>query len=118
MRGRLVTSFAALFVASAHLAQAQTPPTRPAPPAVPSIGLLDFGFRGGEVDGDEARHERYRDLRPGATTLFGMDKNTEKYRFGANAFNAGYRDQRYSADYITGKLTLSGLYDSIPLNYF
>jgi MtrB/PioB family decaheme-associated outer membrane protein len=118
MRKRLVMTFAALLLASAHVAQAQTPPTRPAPPAVPSIGLLDFGFRGGGIDGDEARFERYRDLRPGAATLFGMDKNTDKYRFGANAYNVGYRDQRYSADYTSSKVTLSGLYDSIPLNYF
>ena len=118
MRNRLVTTFAGLLLASAHAAQAQTPPTRPAPPAVPSIGLLDFGFRGGDVDGDEARFERYRDLRPGAATVFGMDKNTEKYRFGANAYNVGYRDQRYSADYISSKITLSAVYDSTPLNYF
>ena len=117
MRNRLVVSVAALFLACAHLVQAQTPPTKPAPPAVPSTGLFDVGFRGGSTDGDEARYERYRDLRPGAATLFGMDKNTETYRFGASAFNIGYRDQRYVADYTNQKLTLSGLYDSIPLNY-
>ncbi|MCM3881963.1 MAG: MtrB/PioB family outer membrane beta-barrel protein [Vicinamibacterales bacterium] len=117
MRIRLITTFAALLLVSAKLAQAQTPPTRPAPPAVPAVGFIDFGFRGGPVDGDEARFERYRDLRPGASTLFGMDKNTEKYRFGANAYNMGYRDQRYSADYTNGKVSASGVYTSIPLNY-
>lgn len=118
MRNRLVTTLAALLLASAHLAQAQTPPTKPAPPTTPSVGFFDFGFRGGaDVDGDEARFERYRDLRPGATTLFEMNKRTDTSRFGANAFNIGYRDQRYTADYTNGKLTVSGLYDSIPLNY-
>jgi MtrB/PioB family decaheme-associated outer membrane protein len=117
MRNRLVTTFAALLLTSTYVAQAQTPPTKPAPPTGPSIGVFDFGFRGGSTDGDEARFERYRDLRSGAATLFGMDKNTETYRFGASASNIGYRDQQYSATYTNGKLTLSGLYDSIPLNY-
>ena len=117
MRNRLVTTIAALLLASAHMAQAQTPPTKPAPAAVPSVGLLDFGFRGSDVEGDEARYERYRDLRSGASTLFGMDKNTDQYRFGANASNIGYRDQRYSAGYTNGKVGLSGVYNSIPLNY-
>lgn len=43
-----------------------------------------------------------------------MNKRTDTYRFGANAFNIGYRDQRYTADYTNGKLTVSGLADSIP----
>ena len=81
------------------------------------MGLLDFGFRGGSTDGDEARFERYRDLRPGATTFFEMNKDTDKYRFEAKASNMGYRDQRYSAEYTNGKFTMSGVYDSIPLNY-
>jgi hypothetical protein len=64
MRTKLITILAALL-ASTHVAQAQTPPTRPAPPEVPSVGLFDFGFRGGNPEGDEARFERYRDLRQG-----------------------------------------------------
>ena len=84
MRNRTLTICAALLLASAHLALAQTPPTKPLPLAgVPTVGLLDFGFRGGNTDGDEARFERYRDLRPGATTFFEMNKDTDKYRFGA-----------------------------------
>ena len=116
MRTRLITILAALL-ASTQVAEAQTPPTRTAPPAVPAVGLFDFGFRGGDTEGDEARFERYRDLRQGASTLFRMDKNTDQYRFGVNASNVGYRDQRYLVDYMTGKLKLGGVYDSIPLNY-
>ena len=101
-----------------HLAQAQTPPTKPAPPDVPSKGLADVGVRFGSDDGDEARFERYRDLRPGAATLFEWTKNTDSYRFNAGASNIGYRDSRYSADYYTGKLAVSGIFDSIPINYF
>ncbi len=117
MRNILVVTFAALLLASANPAQAQTPPTKPAPPDVPSQGLFDVGVRFGEVDGDEARFERYRDLRPGASTLLEWTKNTEQYRFNFGASNIGYRDQRYSADYDNGKLKVSGVYDSIPLNY-
>ena len=90
MRNILVVTFAALLLASANLAQAQTPPTKPAPPDVPSEGLFDVGVRfGADVDGDEARFERYRDLRPGATTLLEWTKNTEKYRFNLRASNMG-----------------------------
>jgi MtrB/PioB family decaheme-associated outer membrane protein len=117
MRNRLVMTLAALLLASAHLAQAQTPPSKPAPADVPSTGLFDFGFRAGNTDGDEARFERYRDLRPGATTLFDMKKFTDSYRFGASASNIGYRDQGYGFDYTTSKMSLTGIYNSIPLNY-
>lgn len=118
MRNRTLAFCAALLVACAQLAQAQTPPTKPLPPAgIPTLGLLDFGFRGGSIDGDEARFERYRDLRPGATTLLEINRDSERYRFGAKATNMGYRDQRYTADYTNGRFTLSGMYDSIPLNY-
>lgn len=116
MRTKLVVTLAVLL-AAASVARAQTPPTRPTPPDVPSEGFFDVGFRFGDVDGDEARFERYRDLRPGATTLFNWNRLTEQYRFSATAFNVGYRDQRYTADYTAGKVTVSGLFDSIPLNY-
>jgi len=118
MRTIFVGSFAALLLASATLAQAQTPPTKPAPPDVPSQGFADVGARFGTTDGDEARFERYRDVRPGATTLLEWTKNTDRYRFGAAASNVGYRDSRYTADYYTGNLEVKGIYDSIPINYF
>jgi len=118
MRNRILTICAALLLTTAHSALAQNPPSLPLPPAGgPTVGLLDVGFRGGSTDGDEARFERYQDLRPGATTLFEMKKDAEKYRFAASASNVGYRDQRYSAGYTNGKVSISGLYDSIPMNY-
>ena len=97
MRTRLVMTIAALLLASASVARAQTPPTKPEPPAVPSLGLFDIGYRGGDVNGDEARFERYRDLRPGASTWFEINKRAQTYRFKADAFNVGYRDQSYTA---------------------
>lgn len=118
MRKMTTAIYAAVLLASATMAQAQTPPTKPVPPVgVPTVGAADVGFRGGNVDGDEARFERYRDLRPGATTFFEIKKDTANYRFDAHASNVGYRDQRYAAEYTNGTFTMSGLYDSIPLNY-
>ena len=118
MRKRVMTMFAALVLASVGQAGAQDPPTKPVLPAgVPTTGLFDAGFRGTSTDGDEARYERFRDLRNGATTLFAMGKNTDRYRFNANFSNAGYRDQHYAAEYSSAKVTVSGLYDGIPLNY-
>ena len=117
MRNRLIVTFGALLLAVAGPAQAQTPPTKPAPPDVPVQGFADVGVRFGSDDGDEARFERYRDLRPGAATLLEWTKNTDRYRFNAGATNIGYRDSRYSADYYTGKLAVSGVFDSIPINY-
>ena len=118
MRKRITTLIAAVLLATVHGAAAQDPPTKPVPPPeVPAVGLFDIGFRGTSVDGDEARHERYRDLRSGASTFFEMQKNTEQYRFGASFTNAGYRDQRYQAEYYNPKVTVTGLYDGIPINY-
>ena len=118
MRKRITTLIAAVLLATVHGAAAQDAPTKPVPPPeVPAVGLFDIGFRGTSVDGDEARHERYRDLRSGASTFFEMQKNTERYRFGASFTNAGYRDQRYQAEYYNPKVTVTGLYDGIPINY-
>jgi len=117
MRNRTLITCAALL-AFAQLAQAQTPPTKPLPAeGVPTMGLLDVGYRGGSTDGDEARFDRYSDLRPGASTFFEMKRDVEKYRFGASASNVGYRDQRYSANYTNGRVSIGGQYDSIPTNY-
>lgn len=117
MRTISTLTAAALLSVSAIQAGAQTPPTKPEPPAVPSLGELDFGYRGGSIDGDEARFERYRDLRPGATSFLQLRRDAEKYRFEASAFNLGYRDQRAAAEYTDGTFTARGLFDSTPLNY-
>jgi len=116
MRTIQFVTAAALLLASLE-ARAQTPPTKPEPPAVPSLGEFDFGYRGGDISGDEARFERYRDLREGATSFFQLKRYVDKYRFDASASNIGYRDQRYGAAYTDGKLTVTGLFDSTPLNF-
>jgi MtrB/PioB family decaheme-associated outer membrane protein len=119
MRKRCVTIFAALLLTSVHQTYAQDPPTKPVPaPEIPTTGLFDVGLRGTSTDGDEARYERFRDLRDGAATVFSMGRNTDQYRFNANFSNAGYRDQLYAAEYSNAKVTVSGLYNGIPLNYY
>ena len=120
MRKRFVTILAA---AAAGLAFIRPPhrirrPSRCPRRASRRPGLFDVGFRGTSTDGDEARYERFRDLRDGAATFFSMDKNTDQYRFNANFSNAGYRDQLYAAEYSNAKVTVSGLYNGIPMNYF
>ena len=76
MRTIQFVTAAALLVASIE-AHAQTPPTKPEPPAVPSLGELDFGYRGGSVKGDEARFERaaaYERLGPVAEARAGYER--------------------------------------------
>ena len=51
------------------MAQTPQPPQRPAPPGAGvgrSAGTVDIGGLFTATDGDEARYERYRDLRDGA----------------------------------------------------
>ena len=123
MRNRLIIGAAALVLASASLARAQQPQTSPSQTqatdtdTAPSLGSVDFGFRGSSIDGDEARYQRYRDLRDGAFSQIVFGKATETYLFDASAENIGYHDQRYVVRYNGGKLKFSGTWDSIPLNY-
>ena len=60
MRNRLMIGTAALLLASATFAGAQDKPQQA---TTPSNGTIDIGGRFTDVDGDEARYERYRDLR-------------------------------------------------------
>jgi MtrB/PioB family decaheme-associated outer membrane protein len=113
MRTRTIILIGALLLASASLAQAQQAP----PASTPSIGTVDFGFRTDSLMGDEARYNRFRDLRDGAyLTRFRFDRETETWFFKAEADNVGYRDQRYSASFANiGKLKASFEWNQIPL---
>src|SRR5580765_2824919 len=121
MRIRIITFTATLLLAS-RVGLAQTPaapasqPSVPAPTA-PPVGTVDFGFRGTDTDADSARYERYRDLRTGAASRFTFTKETGSYFADANAFNVGYRDQRYALNYSRTKTRFSFLFDSVPTNY-
>ena len=119
MRNRILTICAAVLLASVHQAAAQDPPTKPVPPpGVPQTGLFDVGFRGSSVDGDEARYERFRDLRDGAATFFTMGRSTDQYRANLSFSNAGYRDQFYGVEYHSAKVSLGGSYNGVPLNWY
>ena len=110
MRTKLMILTAALLC-SAPLAHAQqAASTEPA-------GIVDFGVRAGTTDGDEARYERYQDLRSGAFSKVQFGKQTDTYMFNVGAWNIGYRDQNYNAQYTDGKARYSGYFDSTPLNY-
>lgn len=111
MRNTLTVMAVALLCA-ASAARAQ----EPAVPG-PVTGFVDAGLRGTTTDGDGARYERYRDLRGGAFSRLQFGKEAEQYRVSVDAFNVGYRDQRYTGSYTNGRSRLSGIFDSIPLNY-
>ncbi len=126
MRSTYALTFA-LLLAAAPGAFAQDPPSLPAPTDPVAIGrseftgkwygTVDFGGRVTSIDGDEARAQRYRDLRSGiyASNLV-AGRRTEDWSLEAQAWNIGYRDQRYQLDFDrVGRLRASFLYDQIPL---
>src|SRR5918993_5422567 len=90
------------------------PPAAPAPPAAAAAAAdevagalldvnlrsVDFGVRLTDVDGDEARYNRYRDLRSGPVLQgFRHTSENQDRMWRAEADNVGYRDQRFSANY-------------------
>ena len=79
--------------------------------------MADVGIRVTDANGDEARFERYRDLRNGLFTNIVFGKQTDGYLLDVTAKNIGYRDQQYAVDYQNSKFRFSFLFDSIPLNY-
>jgi MtrB/PioB family decaheme-associated outer membrane protein len=113
----------ALLAAFASSAQAQDATSAPTPPQqgatnfTPKLGTIDFGYRGTAFTGDEARYNRYRDLRDGPlVNNFRFAKETEGTAFRAEAANVGYRDQRYYADLQSiGKVKATFEFTSNPL---
>lgn len=99
---------------SAQVAQAP----QPAPLAEsPKIGQFDFGVRGDSFSGDQARYNRFRDLREGAfVDRFRLEKETDAWFFRAEANNVGYRDQRYFGAFESiGRLKVNFEWNQIPL---
>ncbi len=131
MRYGIILSTVVLPLALTGVAVAQQPPEVNKPTAADTAAqktplstkqgthaILDVGYRGRSIDGDEARFERYRDLRSGVVA--GVSAKTEDaesmLRF--NAANIGYHDQQYIADYNKyGKVKALAQWNSIPLNY-
>jgi hypothetical protein len=115
MRNRLMTGSAALLLASATLAGAQD---KPQPSTTNSSGgTIDIGGRVTSSDGDEARYERYRDLRDGANVNLLYGKVTEKWTFDIKAKNIGYRDQSYLVNFNSSRVKFDLKFDQTPLNY-
>ncbi|MGD9904912.1 MAG: MtrB/PioB family outer membrane beta-barrel protein [Vicinamibacterales bacterium] len=120
-------AIATVLTLLAAAAAAQTPPSLPVSTDPVELGrselngriygTVDFGARLNDIDGDAARFQRYRDLRPG---LYGnnalVGRRTEDWNIEAQAWNIGYRDQRYQVGFQrVGRLTASFLWDQIPL---
>ena len=118
---------AAFLLGITAAAQAQDPPSL-RPPTDPVLigrgemsgqwyGTIDFGARASTVEGDAARFQRYRDLRSGVYANGGVaGRRTQDWTFEAQAWNIGYRDQRYQLDVQrVGRLTGTFLWDQIPL---
>ncbi|MCL4848022.1 MAG: MtrB/PioB family outer membrane beta-barrel protein [Acidobacteria bacterium] len=115
MRTRLTAVTAALLLASATYAMAQTTPSAPGP-ITPKWGTIELGGIFGDVSGDEARFERYRDDRNGLFSNVKFNVDTPTYAFDATAYHIGYRDQRYALNYDRSRVKFTFLWDSLPTN--
>ena len=131
MRTKSLTMVGALLLMAGGAAaqDAATPAAQPdvvktAAPAlvdIPLVNQIDFGVRGTVFGSgsDEARFQRYRDMRDGGTIdRFRLFKDTAEYRYSLQADHVGYRDQRFSGSYTNfGKVTASFEWNQIPLFY-
>jgi len=123
MRNRVMTVTAALLLASATLAMAQTeqkktPPAAPATTeATVSLGTIDFGFRGISVTGDTARFQRYQDLRNGVNINLALGKQTDTHEFALSGSNLGYKDENIAASFANKLFKATAFFDQLPLNY-
>src|SRR5512140_2946489 len=115
MRNRLMIGAAALLLASATYAGAQDKPQQETSPS--SSGSIDIGGRFTSTDGDEARYERYRDLRDGVDANFKFSKETANWTFDVKAKNIGYRDGRYELFFNSKRVKFNAMFDQTPLNY-
>ena len=113
MRNTYLSLIAALLLVP-HFAFAQAP--QPVQNQA-TTGTADIGPMFTTTEGDEARYERYRDLRDGAYSSLGLNRETSSYLFTATAWHIGYRDQRYNVEYMRKRLTFGFNWISLPLNY-
>jgi len=88
-------------------------------PDIAHVNFLDLGFRGTAFSegSDEARYQRYRDLRNGVTPdAFRYFKDSPERWINVAAEHVGYRDQRYVGSLNQfGKLKVSFEWNQIPL---
>src|SRR5690348_16683855 len=132
MRNRLSTMVAALLLTSAGaLAQDANPaeaPQQDTPKATtaataefPLTNQIDFGIRGTFFsDGsDQARYQRYRDLRDGGTIdRVRWSTTNDAYLFKIEGDHLGYRDQRFAGSYNNfGKVKATFEWNQVPIYY-
>jgi MtrB/PioB family decaheme-associated outer membrane protein len=114
MRIRASALLTALLLLPVAAARAQETPTEE-----PSVGSVDFGGQFTTTDGDEARYERYRDLRSsGLVDAFKYNRTKDAWQFNMTADHVGHRDQRYAAQFWKyDRAKVSFMWDQIPLFY-
>jgi MtrB/PioB family decaheme-associated outer membrane protein len=131
MRNRLSMMVAALLLVSGGaMAQDKDPAGAPQPdlaaaktasPEFTGTNQIEFGYRGTiyTANSDEARYQRYQDVRNGATVdKLRWGKTTDRYLFNVEADHLGYRDQRFAGSYNNyGKLKAAFEWNQVPL-YF
>jgi hypothetical protein len=115
MRNRLLTMVAALLVSVGASAQTQ----ETGGTALPGYtNQIDFGIRATVFgdESDEARLQRYRDLRDGGTIdRFRFGKATDSYLLTLEGDHVGYRDQRFALSYRDhGKVKATFEWNQIP----
>lgn len=108
----LMALMAALVVGSAAAVRAQEPvlPHQP-------LASVDIGLRVTDLQGDQARFQRFRDLGDGAfLDRFRFERQGSNWLFESRADHVGRRDQRYVAEYRrNGKVQIEFTWDQVPL---
>jgi MtrB/PioB family decaheme-associated outer membrane protein len=99
--------------------RAQATPADAQAQAPAQSGQIDFGMRGTAFseDSDEARYQRYRDLRTGPfADRFRFTRNAERWNLDVRASKVGYRDQEFRGTYERpGRLQVSFTWNQVPL---
>ncbi len=118
MRIRVVSLLTALLLGSAAGVRAQVATASQTSDA-PLSGSVDFGAQFTTTDGDEARYQRYQDLRDGPlVNAFKYVHDKDKWHFDLFANHVGYRDQKYVAKVNNlGRVKVNFTWDQIPTFY-
>ncbi len=116
MRTSTIFSAALLVLASASVAGAQQKAAAPAKPAWEQT--WELGFRATSTTGDEARYQRYEDLKSGLASNILVGKETDAVAYDFSAANVGYDNQHYAFSYNRfGKAKFNLDFNGQPLNY-
>jgi MtrB/PioB family decaheme-associated outer membrane protein len=115
MRIRAFVVLGALLASAASVSAQDTP----ANTAEPTAGSLDVGGQFSTINGDEARYQRYKDLRDGGLLdAFKYAREKDNWLFDVTANHVGYRDEKFVArfrHYERARVTFT--WDQMPLFY-